>query len=144
MKHAIVLFAVSIVLLFSSCSSLMHPKADEFYTQAKGETGKQTALALLAMMETSVPQAKGELGESPGLDNLHNQFHALHKTFCEFTEQQSATTAFEQAYTINKELKTVFHRLWKFKDDTALRGIHLDLFSDRLQELKKVLQSIPS
>jgi outer membrane murein-binding lipoprotein Lpp len=144
MKHAIVLFAVSSVLLFSGCSSLMHPKADEFYTQAKGETGKQTALALLAMMETSVPQAKKELGESPGLDNLHNQFHAFHNTFCEFTEQQSATTAFEQAYTINKELKTVFHRLWKFKDDTALRGIHLDLFSDRLQELKKVLQSIPS
>jgi len=98
----------------------------------------------LAMMETSIQQAKTEHGESPGLDNLHNQFHAFHKTFCEFTEQQSATTAFEQAYTLNKELKTIFHRLWKFKDDTALRGVHLDLFSDRLHEIKQVLQTIPS
>ncbi len=144
MTRIVLLFVLSSVLLFSGCSSLMHPKADEFYTQAKGATGKQTALALLAMMETSSQQAKKEQGESPGLDNLHNQFHAFHKTFCEFTEQQSATTAFEQAYTLNKELKTIFHRLWKFKDDTALRGVHLDLFSDRLKELKEVLQSIPS
>ena len=144
MKRSFLLFVLSSVLLFSGCSSLMHPKAEEFYTQAKGETGKQTALALLTMMEASAQQAKTEVGESTGLDNLHNQFHAFHGTFCEFTEQQSATTAFEQAYTLNKELKTVFHRLWKFKNDTALRAIHLDLFSDRLKELKKVLQSIPS
>jgi len=144
MKRSFLLFALSSVLLVSGCGSLMHPKADEFYSQAKGVTGKQTALALLAMMEDSAQQAKTELGESPGLDNLHNQFHAFHGTFCEFTEQQSATTAFEQAYTLNKELKTVFHRLWKFKNDTALRVFHLDLFSDRLKELKEVLQSIPS
>jgi len=144
MTRFFLLFVLSSVLLVSGCGSLMHPKADEFYSQAKGVTGKQTALALLAMMEDSVQQAKTELGESPGLDNLHNQFHAFHGTFCEFTEQQSATTAFEQAYTLNKELKTVFRRLWKFKNDTALRAVHLDLFSDRLKELKEVLQSIPS
>ncbi len=122
----------------------MHPKAGEFYTQAKGETGKHTALALLTMMESSVQQAKTEVGESPGLDNLHNQFHALHKTFCEFTEQQSAATAFEQASTLNKELKTVFHRLWKFKNDTTLREVHLDLFLARIAELQLILQSIPN
>ena len=144
MTRFFLLFVLSSVLLVSGCGSLMHPKADEFYSQAKGATGKQTALALLAMMEDSVQQAKTELGESPGLDNLHNQFHAFHGTFCEFTEQQSATSAFEQAYTLNKELKTVFRRLWKFKNDTALRAFHLDLFSDRLKELKEVLQSIPS
>jgi len=136
-------FAASSVFLFSGCSSLMHPKAGDFYTQAKGETGKQTALALLTMMETSAQQAKTELGESPGIDNLHNQFHALHKTFCEFTEQQSATTAFEQAYTLNKALKTVFHRLWKFKDDTALRVVHVDLFLARIYELRSTIQTIP-
>jgi len=144
MKYSFLLFALSSVLLFSGCGSLMHPKADEFYTQAKGATGKQTALALLTMMETSAQKAKTEQGESPGLDDLHNQLHAFHGTFCEFTEQQSATTAFEQAYTLNKELNTIFHRLWKFKNDTALRGVHLDLFSVRLKELKEVLQSIPS
>ena len=50
------LLALSSVLLLSGCSSLMHPKSKEFYTQAKGATGQQTALALLAMMETSVQQ----------------------------------------------------------------------------------------
>lgn len=135
--------ALCSVLLLSGCSSLMHPKADEFYNQAKGATGTQTALALLAMMEASAQQAKVELGESPGLDNLHNQFHALHKTFCEFTEQQSAATAFEQAYTLNKELRTIFHRLWKFKNDTALRAVHLDLFLARVYELQSVIQTIP-
>ena len=144
MKGSFLLFVLSSVLLLSGCSSLIHPKAEEFYSQAKGVTGKQTALALLAMMETSAQRARAEQGESPELDNLHNQFHAFHRTFCEFTEQQSATTAFEQAYTLNKELKAIFHRLWKFKNDTALRAIHLDLFSDRLKELKEVLQSIPS
>jgi hypothetical protein len=144
MKRSLLLFALSSVLLVSGCGSLMHPKADDFYSQAKGVTGKHTALALLAMMEDSAQQAKTEQGESPELDNLHNQFHAFHGTFCEFTEQQSATTAFEQAYTLNKELKTIFHRLWKFKNDTALRAFHLDLFSDRLKELKEVLPSIPS
>jgi len=144
MTRSFLLFVLSSVLLVSGCGSLMHPKADEFYSQAKGVTGKQTALALLAMMEDSAQQAKTELGESPGLDNLHNQFHAFHGTFCEFTEQQSATTAFEHAYTLNKELKTIFHRLLNFKNDTALRAVHLDLFSVRLKELKEVLQSIPS
>jgi len=104
MKRSFLLFALSSVLLVSGCGSLMHPKADEFYSQGKGETGKQTAPALLTMMEASAQQAKTELGGSPGLDNLLNQFHAFHGTFCEFTEQHSATTAFEQAYTLNKEL----------------------------------------
>ena len=144
MKRSFLLIVLASVLLFSGCSNLMHPKADEFYAQAKGATGKQTALALLAMMEVSAQQARTELGESPGLDNLHNQLHAFHGTFCKFTEQQSATTAFEQAYTLNKELKTIFHRLRNFKNDTSLRAVHLDLFSGRLKELKEVLQSIPS
>ena len=103
MKRSFLLFVLSSVLLFSGCSNLMHPKADEFYAQAKGATGKQTALDLLAMMEASA----------------------------------------QQAYTFNKELEAVFRRLWNFKNDTALRAFHLDLFSDRLKELKKVLQSIP-
>jgi len=121
----------------------MHPKAEEFYSQAKGKTGKQTALALLAMMEASAQQAKTEVGESPGLDNLHNQFHALHRTLCDFSEQQTASPGYEYLLTLNKELKIVFHRLWKFKNDISLRKTHLDLFLLRLQELRTVLQSLP-
>ena len=93
-------------------------------------------------METSAQQAKTELGESPGLENLHNQFHALHRTLCDFPEQQTASPDYEYLLTLNKELKTVFHRLWKFKNDTTLRTIHLDLFLARIHELRSVLQAI--
>ncbi len=44
----------------------------------------------------------------------------------------------------NKELNTVSDRLWKSKNDIALRAVHLHLFSDRLKETKEVLQSSPS
>lgn len=124
--------------------SLFHPQAEEFYQQAKGATGRETALTLASMMETSAQQAKTEQGDSPGIEALHNQFHAFRKSFCDFSEQQRATTAYEQAVTLNKELKTVFHRLWKFQNDTSLRAAHLDLFLTRIQELRTTLQAIPN
>ena len=95
-------------------------------------------------MESSGQQAKTEVGESPGLHDLHNQFHALHRSFCDFSDQQAGTPAYEQAVTFNKELKTVFHRLWKFKEDPALRAAHLDIFLSRVQELRTALQAIPT
>jgi hypothetical protein len=144
MTHRILFVAFASLLLLSGCMSLFHPQAEEFYQQAKGATGQQTALTLISMMDTTAQQAKTELGESLGLNNLHNQFHALHKTFCDFSDQQAATPAYEHTLTLNKELKTVFHRLWKFKNDTSLRAIHLDLFLSRLQELRTAVQSIPS
>jgi len=144
MKHPILCAAIASLLLLPGCMSLFHPQAEEFYQQAKGATGQQTALTLISMMDTTAQQARTELGESPGVNNLHNQFHALHKTFCDFSDRQVGTTAYEQALTLQKELKTVFHRLWKFKNDTSLRAIHLDLFLSRLQELRTAVQSIPS
>lgn len=144
MTHRIHFIAFASLLLLSGCMSLFHPQAEKWYQQTKGVTGQQTALTLISMMDTSAQQAKKEVGESPGLNNLHNQFHALHKTFCDFSTQQAATTAYEHTLTLNKELKTVFHRLWKFKNDTSLRAIHLDLFLSRLQELRTAVQSIPS
>jgi len=144
MKHRILCVTLAGLLLLSSCMSLFHPKAEEWYQQAKGTTGQQTALTLISMLDTTAQQARSEVGESLGLNNLHNQFHALQKTFCDFSDQQAATTAYEQALTLQKELKTVFHRLWKFKNDTSLRAIHVDLFVARLQELRTALQSIPS
>ena len=142
MTHRVLFLALSSVLLVSGCSSLMHPKAEEFYTQAKGDSGQQTALTLLAMMEISVQQAQTELGESPGLENLHNQFHALHRTLCDFSKEQTDSPDYEHMLTLNKELKTVFHRLWEFKNDTTLRTIHLDLFLTRIHELRSVVQAI--
>jgi hypothetical protein len=144
MKHRISCVAFFSLLLLSGCMSLFHPQAGEWYQQAKGATGRQTALTLISMMDATAQQARTELGESPGLNNLHNQFHALHKTFCDFSDQQAATTAYEKTLTLHKELKTVFHRLWKFKNDTSLRALHLDLFLSRLQELQTAFQSIPS
>ncbi len=142
MKLIVLTGLILSLVVFSSCSSLFHPEASEFYQQAKGATGKETAVNLISLMEKNLQQAKSEVGESSGLHMLHDQFHALRHSFCDFTESQSATTTFEQAYTLNKELKTIFHRLWKFKQDSSLRAIHLDLFSDRLDELKHVLQSM--
>ena len=142
MTPSVIFLALSSILFLSGCSGLIHPKAEEFYAQAKGATGQQTALALLAMMETSVQQAQTEVGESPGLESLHNQFHALHRTLCDFSEQQTDSPGYEHLITLNKELKTVFHRLWKFKGDAALRTIHLDLFLARIHELRTVTQSI--
>ena len=144
MKHRILGVTLTSLLLVSGCMSLFHPQAEEWYQQAKGATGQQTALTLISMLDTTAQQARSEVGESPGLNNLHDQFHALHKTFCDFSDQQAATTGYEQALTLQKELKTVFHRLWKFKNDSSLRTIHLDLFVARLQELRTALQSIPS
>jgi hypothetical protein len=144
MTHRLRFVAIGCLLLLSGCMSLFHPQAEEWYQQAKGATGRQTALTLISMMDASAQQARTEIGESPGLNNLHDQFHALHKTFCEFSDQQAATTGYEQSLTLQKELQTVFHRLWKFKHDTSLRAIHLDLFHSRLQELRTAVQSIPS
>lgn len=144
MKFLILFMTFASLLLLSGCMNLFHPQAENFYQEAKGATGTQTALTLIAMMDTTAQQAKTDVGESPGLHHLHDQFHALHKTFCDFSERQIATTAYEHSLTLQKELKTVLHRLWKVQNDAPLRTIHLDLFLARLQELRTALQSIPS
>ena len=143
MKHFIMIIGGLTLMTLTGCMGLFHPGAEEIYTQAKGPNAQQTALTILDMMKTSVQQAKTEQGESAGLEALHNQFHAFHKTFCDFSDQQRTTTAYEQAVTLNKEMKTVFHRLWKFKQDTSLRTAHLDLMLYRIHELQVLIQAIP-
>jgi hypothetical protein len=59
-------------------------------------------------------------------------------------EAQAATTAYAKAVTIRREMRTVFHRLWKFREDSTLREAHLDLFAKRLQELRETVQAIKS
>ncbi len=144
MKIFFLMMALTLMVALSGCMSLFHPQAEQFYQEAKGATGPQTALALTTMMDTTARQAKQETGQSRSLDNLHDQFHALHKSFHDFSDQQTATTAYEHSLTLQNELKTIFHRLWKLDNDRTLRAIHLDLFLSRLQELRSVLQSIPA
>ncbi len=143
MKNGILLCLLGTLLILSGCSSWHHPQAETFYNQAKGESPTQTLLALLDMMETSVQQAQSQTDFSNALDVLHNQFHATHRTFCDFSDPQRETPAYEQAVTLNKELKTIFHRLWEFKSNPTLRGSHLELFHFRLQEFRAVVQTIP-
>ncbi len=133
---------VGAVLLFSGCGHMKHPQAEEFLKQANGPTGIDTASNLIGMMETSLQQAKTESGESPGLKTLHDQFHALGHSMCEATEAQVKAPAYDKAVTIKKEMKTVFHRLWDYKDDPTRRTLHLDLFDNRLKELRKAFQGI--
>ncbi len=133
---------VGAILLFSGCGHMKHPQAEAFLKQAKGETGIETANNLIGMMETSLQQAKTESGESPGLKTLHDQFHALGHSMCEATCAQVKTPAYDKAVTIKKEMKTVFHRLWDYKDDPIRRTLHLDLFDERLKELRKAFQDI--
>ncbi len=129
------------ILLFSGCGHV-HPQSQEFLKQAKGQTGVDTARNLIGMMEASLQQAKTESGESPGLTTLHDQFHALRHSFCEATDEQVKTPAYDKAVTIKKEMKTVFHRLWDYKDDPTRRALHLDLFHNRLKELQQAFQAM--
>ncbi len=133
---------LGVILLISGCNHMMHSQADEFLSQAKGETGIDTGLTLIGMMEASLQQAKTESGESPGLTRLHDQFHALRHSLCEATDAQVNTPAYDKAVTIKKEMKTIFHRLWSYKNESVRRVSHLDLFGNRLHELRQTLQSM--
>ncbi len=144
MKRALPLLLIAVLVGVNGCSSLFHPRAGEFFNKAKGATGVQTGLALIAMMETSIQRAMNETGEAGGLADLHDQFHALHGAFCQMTEAQTTTIAFAHSVTLRKEMRTIFHRLWKYRDDPVLRNLHLGLFAARLQELKMALKGIES
>ena len=144
MKRALPLLLAALLVGVTGCSSLFNPRAEEFYNEAKGATGVQTGLALIAMMETSIQQAMNETGEAGGVADLHDQFHALHGAFCQMTEAQASRTAYVYSVTVRKEMRTIFHRLWKYRDDPVLRNLHLGLFAARLQELKMALKGIES
>lgn len=133
---------LSLVLVaVTGCASLFHPGAEKFYEEAKGATGADTALNLLQMLEASIRQAKTEQGDSPGLQAVHDQLHALHGAFCHLPEDQADSPAFATAVTLRKELGTVYHRVWEFRDDPLRRARHLDLLAARLRELRHELSS---
>jgi hypothetical protein len=137
-------FLALVVLLtgFSGCSYLFYPHAKEFSAKAKGETALDTLINLTAMMEASAKTAKGGNGYDQPLNDLHNQFHALHDSFCDVTEAQAKKPEYALAHTHEKELWAIFKRLWKYKDDQPQRDQHLDLFVSEVKELRETLQTL--
>jgi len=139
--------AVLIVLILMSgvgCAGvLLPPGGENFYSQARGDTGLQTALNLATMMEESIRQAKAEpVEEVAGLNDVGAQFYALRRAFDEMTDLQASRPASITAVTLRKDLVTVFYRLGRFREDRPLRDLHLDLVATRLQELRQVLQAV--
>jgi len=135
--------ALVIALVASAgCSYLFYPRAAEFREKAKGASGVETLINLTTMLEASAKGAQGGEGYDPPLNDLHNQFHALHDAFCDVTKEQAASPAYVKAVTINKELWAIFKRLWKYRDEQPGRDIHLDLFAKRVQELREALLAV--
>jgi hypothetical protein len=131
-----------LVLTQGGCSYLFYPKADTYLHQAKGTTGADTITNLVAMLEQSAKAARQPQNYQSGMDDLHNQLHALDDAYCQVTKQQAATPAYAKAATLRKELWTIFKRLWRHREDQAVRDTHLDLFSARLQEVREAVKDI--
>jgi len=129
-------------MTLTGCGSLMHPRAGEFLEQAKGSSGLETEINLTTMIETSIKAVRGTADYREGLDTLHNQLYALKKSSCQVTDEQGKTVAYAKAHTLRREIGTIFHRLWKHRDDQALRDMHLDLLAKRVGELRDALQAV--
>lgn len=136
------LIAALALLSMSGCSYLFYPHAKEFAAKAKGATGIETLINLTNMAETTAQKAKGGTGIDQPFDDLHNQFHAIDDSICSVEKPVREQPAYALAVTHNKELKTIFWRLWKFKDHQPQRDQHLALFMSKLQEMRQTLQSL--
>ena len=125
----------------AGCGSLMHPKADGFLNQAKGENGIVTQINLTDMIQKTIDAARSQGDYEPSLSDLHDQLYALHKAGCQVSGDLAPNVAYHRAVTIRSELRTIFHRLWKNREDHALRDMHLELLTKRVQELREALQT---
>lgn len=139
---ALLPLAALLLLSTSGCSYLFYPHAKEFTARAKGATGLETVINLTNMAEASAITAKGGSGVDQSFDDLHNQFHAISDSICCIEKSVRERPGYDLAVTHNKELKAIFRRLWKFKDDQPQRDQHLDLFVSELTELRETLQSL--
>ncbi len=143
MKKIVAMFATAVMLAgLSGCSYLFYPRADEYAAQAKGTTGVETLLNLTTMMEASADAAKGGKGNDPAFDDLHNQLHAFDETLCCVAKAKRETSTYDLAVTHNKELWTIFKRIWKFKDDQPQRDEHLTLLKTEVQEMRTTLEAL--
>jgi hypothetical protein len=134
--------AALLLLSTSGCSYLFYPHAKEFTEKAKGATGVETLINLTNMAEASAKAAKGGKGVDQPFDDLHNQFHAIDNSICCVEKSVKEQPFYALAVTHNKELKAIFKRLWKFKDDQPQRDQHLDLLMSELQEMRQTLQTL--
>jgi hypothetical protein len=139
---AVLPIAVLFLLSTSGCSYLFYPHAKEFTAKAKGATGVETLINLTNMAETTAQKAKGGTGVDQPFDDLHNQFHAIDNSICCVEKSVKEKPSYALAVTHNKELGTIFKRLWKFKADQPQRDQHLDLFVSELQEMRQTLQTL--
>lgn len=137
-------FTIATLLLLSTggCSYVFYPHAKEFSAKAQGATGVETLINLTTMAEASARTAKGGKGVDQSFDDLHNQFHAIDNSMCLVEKSVKAQPAYALAVTHNKELGTIFKRLWKFKNDQPQRDQHLDLFVSELQEMRQTLHTL--
>ncbi len=143
MQRVVTLLSLSILLMgLSGCSYLLYPRAGDYAAQAKGATAVETMINLTNMMEASAAKAKGGKGVDSALDDYHNQLHALLNSFCDVTNEQAKTPAYDLAVTHKKELTAIFWRLWKFKNDQPQRDQHLDLSISEVKELRDTLRLI--
>ncbi len=126
----------------SGCSYLFYPKASTYLDQAKGATGTETITNLIGMLETSAKTARSPQTYQRGMDDLHNQMHALDDAYCQVTKQQVEAPAYAKATTLRKELWTIFKPLWRHRENQAVREAQLDLFSTRLREVREAVQNI--
>lgn len=131
-----------LLLSTNGCSYLFYPHAKEFTATAKGATGIETLINLTTMAEATAQKAKGGKGVDQAFDDLHNQFHAIDDNVCSVDKLTRQQPTYALAVTHNKELVTIFKRLWKFKDDQPQRDQHLDLFVSELQEMRQTLQTL--
>lgn len=131
-----------LLLSLSGCSYVFYPHAKDFTQKAKGATGVETLINLTTMAEATANAAKGGKGVDQAFDDLHNQFHAIDNSICCVEKAVTEKPAYALAVTHNKELGTIFKRLWKFKDDQPQRDQHLDLFVSELQEMRQTLQTL--
>ena len=131
-----------LLLSTSGCSYLFYPHAKEFTATAKGANGIETLINLTTMAEATALKAKGGKGVDQAFDDLHNQFHAIDDSVCNVDKSTRQQPSYALAVTHNKELVTIFKRLWKFKNDQPQRDQHLDLFVSELQEMRQTLQTL--
>ena len=142
LKISAILITAILLTGLGGCSYIFYPHADEFSEKAKGDTSVDTLLNLITMMEASAEASKGGKGNDQAFDDLHNQLHAFDNTLCCVDEAKRKTSTYDLAVTHNKELWTIFKRIWKFKDTQPQRDEHLALFKTELKELRSSLEAL--
>jgi hypothetical protein len=131
-----------VMLTASGCSYLFYPHAKEFTEKAKGANTIETLINLTNMMETSAKAGQNGRGDDQAFNDLHNQWHAFDNTICCVDKDKRETPAYALAVTHNKELRAIFKRVYKFKDDQPQRSQHLELFVTEVRELRESLQAL--